>query len=195
LRALHNRLGATTVYVTHDQLEAMAMADTIAIMNNGVIEQLAGPQDIYDRPASLFVADFVGSPAMNFVPFHQSLARGDASILIDGCAVDVPAVTEDLAESDLVLGVRPEHVRFSDSSLLRGEVFGAEYLGTTQIVTVTTPWGRLKARLPSDAGARLGETIGLDFRPEKLSLFEKTSGRAVKTMLHEAKFVAGARHG
>jgi len=67
LRALHDRLKATTVYVTHDQLEAMSMADTIALMNDGVLEQLGPPQEIYDRPASVFVADFVGSPPMNFI--------------------------------------------------------------------------------------------------------------------------------
>jgi len=76
LRALHDRLGATTVYVTHDQLEAMAMADMIAVMNNGVVEQVASPRDIYDRPASLFVADFIGSPPMNFLPFHGRLQVG-----------------------------------------------------------------------------------------------------------------------
>src|ERR1043166_1784710 len=69
-------LGATTGYVTHDQLEAMAMADMIAVMNNGVVEQVASPRDIYDRPASLFVADFIGSPPMNFLPFRGSLEAG-----------------------------------------------------------------------------------------------------------------------
>src|SRR6187549_2589276 len=76
LRALHDRLGATTVYVTHDQLEAMVMADMIAVMNNGVVEQVASPRDVYDRPASLFVADFIGSPPMNFLPFRGSLEAG-----------------------------------------------------------------------------------------------------------------------
>ena len=80
LRALHDRLGATTVYVTHDQLEAMAMADMIAVMNNGVVEQVASPRDIYDRPASLFVADFIGSPPMNFLPFRGSLQAGAQAI-------------------------------------------------------------------------------------------------------------------
>jgi multiple sugar transport system ATP-binding protein len=72
LRGLHDRLHATTVYVTHDQMEAMAMADTIAIMNRGMIEQLGAPQDVYDRPASVFVADFIGAPAMNFIPFSAA---------------------------------------------------------------------------------------------------------------------------
>ena len=76
LRELHNRIGATTVYVTHDQLEAMAMADKIAVMNRGVIEQFATPQEIYDRPVSMFVADFIGSPPMNFLPLHARRVEG-----------------------------------------------------------------------------------------------------------------------
>lgn len=111
LRALHDRLGATTVYVTHDQLEAMAMADMIAVMNNGVVEQVASPRDIYDRPASLFVADFIGSPPMNFLPFRGSLQTGAQAIRLGDREVAIPAAREALAESNLVLGVRPEHVR------------------------------------------------------------------------------------
>ncbi len=190
LRALHNRLKATTVYVTHDQLEAMSMADKIAVMNRGFIEQLGTPREIYDRPASMFVADFIGSPAMSFLDFEGALRRGDAEIGIDGAAIAVPALREDVARGRLVLGVRPEHVRLSDASPLRGQVFGTEYLGTTQIVTVTTGRGVLKARLPSDAPVRPGERVGLEFRPEKLSLFDKESGRALRSALHE-----GAAHG
>src|SRR6186713_202509 len=74
LRELHNRIKATTVYVTHDQMEAMAMADKIAVMNHGIIEQFGTPREIYDRPASMYVADFMGSPPMNFLRFHSSLA-------------------------------------------------------------------------------------------------------------------------
>ena len=76
LRELHNRIHATTVYVTHDQMEAMSMADKIAVMSNGVIEQFGTPQEIYDRPASMFVADFIGSPPMNFLSFDGGLAQG-----------------------------------------------------------------------------------------------------------------------
>jgi multiple sugar transport system ATP-binding protein len=185
LRALHNRLKATTVYVTHDQLEAMSMADKIAVMNRGAIEQLGTPREIYDRPVSMFVADFIGSPAMNFLDFSGTLRRGDAQIVIDGAVITVPELREDSAEDRLVLGVRPEHVRLSDASPLRGAVYGTEYLGTTQIVTLTTGRGMLKARLPSETPARPGEQVGLDFRPEKLSLFDKTSGRALRSVLHE----------
>ena len=190
LRALHDRLGATTVYVTHDQLEAMAMADMIAVMNNGVVEQIASPRDIYDRPASLFVADFIGSPPMNFMPVRGSLQAGAQAIRLGDRDVTVPAAREVLPDGDLVLGVRPEHVRFSDRGVVRGEVYGSEYLGTTQIVTVTTRYGALKARSPASVSFRTGENVGLDFRPDTLSIFDKTSGRAVRTVLHE-----GGAHG
>lgn len=186
LRALHDRLGATTVYVTHDQFEAMSMASIIVVMNGGRIEQLGSPQEIYDRPASMFVADFIGSPPMNFLKFRGGLKRGADRIEIGGASLAVPRIHEDLPESELTLGVRPEHIRFSDSSGLRGEVFGSEYLGTTQIVTVTSPFGTLKARLPANIGVRTGEQVGLAFRPEKLSLFEAGNGRAIRSALSEA---------
>jgi multiple sugar transport system ATP-binding protein len=183
LRELHNRIQATTVYVTHDQLEAMAMADKIAVMNQGVIEQLGRPQEIYDRPASMFVADFIGSPPMNFLHFHSSLQKGAGEVRVNGATVAVPRVGEDRADGDLVLGVRPEHVRFDDNSKLRGTVFGAEYLGTTQIVTVNTEHGQVKARLPADVGVSAGEIVGLRLRSERLSLFDKASGRSIHTAL------------
>ena len=185
LRALHRRLNATTVYVTHDQLEAMSLADKIAIMNEGIVEQLSTPQEIYDRPASLFVADFIGSPPMNFIRLRAELRRGDNTVSVDGEDVKVPTLCEDPPEPDLVLGVRPEHVSFSDKATFRGLIFGVEYLGTTQIVTVTTRYGALKARSPASVSFRTGENVGLDFRPDTLSIFDQASGRAIRTVLHE----------
>ena len=192
LRELHNRIGATTVYVTHDQLEAMAMADKIAVMNRGVIEQFATPQKIYDRPVSMFVADFIGSPPMNFLSLRAGLSKGTKSLRIKGATVAVPEIHEDLVERELALGIRPEHVRFDDTSAFRGSVFGAEYLGTTQIVTVETEHGQLKARLPANVRVASGETVGLAFRGDRLSLFEKVSGRAIRSALDD--FQRGA-HG
>ena len=192
LRALHDRLGATTVYVTHDQLEAMSMADTIAVMNRGVIEQLGSPQEIYDRPASLFVADFIGSPSMNLLPFSGRLARGDCSVRLGGAAVTVPQVCEDVGEGEFVLGVRPEHVGFDDASALRATVVETEYLGTTQIAIVATAEGAsLKARLPSGLPVRPGDHVGLALRAERLSLFARASGRALRTRLHEGATARG----
>ena len=116
LRGLHDRLKATTVYVTHDQLEAMSMADTIAIMNQGVIEQLGAPQEVYERPASVFVADFIGSPSMNFLPFDGGYAAGARQVRLGEALVAVPALREDVSQRPLLCGVRPEHVRFGDDS-------------------------------------------------------------------------------
>jgi multiple sugar transport system ATP-binding protein len=186
LRALHNRLSATTIYVTHDQLEAMSMADTIAVMNHGVIEQLGTPREIYEQPASLFVADFIGSPPMNFLSFRGPVRKGSRTIRLGDSEIGVPTVYEDLADDEFVLGVRPEQMQFSDSAALRGVVFGTEYLGTTQIVTLTTPHGMLHARVPAELDLRIGERLGVAFGPEKLSLFEKASGRAIATALTEA---------
>ena len=180
LRALHDRLRTTTIYVTHDQLEAMAMADKIAVMNKGIVEQLAAPREIYDRPVSIFVADFIGSPPMNFLNFHGAVEKGAQTVRLGESQIAVPTVREELSARDLVLGVRPEQVRFSDLGL-RGIVFGAEYLGTTQIVTVTTAHGRVRARVPADVRVRIGETLGLEFSRAKLSLFDVASGRAIAT--------------
>src|SRR5580698_180765 len=127
LRDLHDRINATTVYVTHDQLEAMSMADQIAVMNHGVVEQIGDPQEIYDRPATMFVADFIGSPPMNLLPFEGSLRRGDRSVVYFDARVEVPEIGEDRGSGGLTLGVRPEHVGFSDSAPIRGRVFAVEY--------------------------------------------------------------------
>ncbi len=161
------------------------MADKIAVMNRGIIEQYAAPQEIYDRPASLFVADFIGSPPMNLLNFSGTLAPGASEVRLNDAAIRVPELREGVGERSLVLGVRPEHVRFSDSGAVRGEVYGTEYLGTTQIVTLNTPSGSLKARVPSHLKINTGERLGLDFRADRLSLFDAGSGRAIRTALHD----------
>jgi len=190
LRELHNRIHATTVYVTHDQHEAMAMADKIAVMNHGVIEQYGTPQEIYSRPASMYVADFIGSPPMNFLRFHAGLAKGTTSVRIGEAEITVPQVLTDRAEGEVALGVRPEHVRFSDASALRGAVYGSEYLGTNQIVSVETAEGMVKARVPAGRDFRIGETVGLELDSARLSLFDCASGKAIPSTLYQE-----ARHG
>lgn len=185
LRELHSRIGATTVYVTHDQLEAMSMADKIAVMSNGVIEQYGTPEEIYNRPATMFVADFIGSPPMNFIRFEGGLKKGDTSVTIGGQAVFVPEVREDVAPTRLALGVRPEHIRFDDRSGLRGKVFETAYLGTSQIVAVDIGGAMIKARVSSARELVAGDTVGMTFDGPKLSLFEDASGRAIRTALHD----------
>ena len=206
LRALHDRLNATTVYVTHDQTEAMSMADTIAIMNRGLIEQLGAPLEVYERPASVFVADFIGSPPMNFLPFEGAMVSGQHNVQIGTTTVEVPALREDLAQSQWLCGVRPEHVRLTDGSGLRAEVLGTEYLGTSQVVTLATAsGGTLRAKVDVNSKASRGDQVGLNFDASAVSLFDKTSGRALRTARDDVAFVVqrssrklpaqGARHG
>jgi multiple sugar transport system ATP-binding protein len=179
LRALHDRLHATTVYVTHDQLEAMAMADTIAVMNHGVIEQLGPPQQIYDHPATMFVADFIGSPAMNFLPCTWDGTVHQARV--DGLVVAAPVPDED-ASGELMLGVRPEHIALAADAPLRAEVLGVEYLGTTQIVTLQLAGGSVvKARVSSGVAAAAGDQVGLRLQRERIVLFRRSDGHALRT--------------
>ncbi|MEM9428320.1 MAG: ABC transporter ATP-binding protein [Pseudomonadota bacterium] len=184
LRALHDRIGATTVYVTHDQLEAMQMGDKIVVMNNGVIEQFGTPQDIYDKPATLFVAEFIGSPHMNFLKFEASVAPGERAVQLHDQTLGIPALREGF-DGNMVYGVRPEHVRLSEGAAYRGEIIATEYLGTTQIVTLKTHNGDVKARIASDQPATVGETVGLDFNAATVTLFDGQSGRAIRSELNE----------
>jgi len=185
LRMLHDQMGATTVYVTHDQLEAMQMGDKIVVMNHGVVEQFGIPQDIYDWPATMFVADFIGSPAMNFLHFRGTVENGDASACLGDQTFEIPAQLQN-AEGDLVFGVRPEHVSLTQDSHYRGGVIATEYLGTTQIITIDTPNGTLKARVPSGQSVKTGEAIGLDFNPRSITLFDKSTGAALLSEANKA---------
>jgi multiple sugar transport system ATP-binding protein len=146
---------------------------------------LGAPREIYDRPASVFVADFIGSPPMNLLTFNDSLEPDRGSVRVGQAEIGIPAPREAMPARDFILGVRPEHVRLNDGARLRGEVFGTEYLGTTQIVTVTTPHGMVKARLASTLKVSIGDKVGLEFRPDRISLFDAGSGRAIRTALHD----------
>ena len=184
LRALHDRMGATTVYVTHDQLEAMQMGDKIVVMNNAVVEQFGTPSDIYDKPASLFVADFIGSPSMNFLNFSGEVSRGQSYVNIGQHRVDVPQQQEN-KNGELVFGVRPEHILLNDSGGMRAEVQTLEYLGTTQIVVLKSEYGEIKARVDSTVGVSVGDNVGLDFNSSTVTLFDQSTGRAIRSELNE----------
>jgi multiple sugar transport system ATP-binding protein len=200
LRNLHDRLRATTVYVTHDQREAMSMADKIAIMNQGVVEQLGAPQEIYDRPATVFVADFMGSPAMNFIPFEAGLAKGATVAHIGGSTVGLPALREAVVMRPLLYGVRPEHVHLDANSDLRAEVLGSEYLGTCQVATLKTVSGStLRAKIDVKTSIQRGEHVGLAFDSSQITLFDQATGRAIHTMRDDTPVptnnVRGVHHG
>ena len=190
LRNLHDRMGATTVYVTHDQLEAMQMGDKIVVMNHGAIEQFGTPQDIYDKPATMFVADFIGSPPMNFLTFEGSLEAASTDVQLNGQILPIPSTHEAFA-GEIVYGIRPEHIRLSDQSDFRAAVIASEYLGTTQIVTLTTEHGEVKARIASDQTMRVGEQVGLAFNGKTVTLFDAKNGRALRSELNEEVLANG----
>jgi multiple sugar transport system ATP-binding protein len=183
LKALHQRIGATTVYVTHDQIEAMAMADRIAVMDKGQVLQAGTPAEIYHRPRSMFVAAFIGSPSMSFLACDGKVGRGASAVALCGSPIAVPQLHADVPQDRLVLGVRPEHVRLDDASPIRGEVFGVEYMGARQILTVDTEAGRLRLRAPNQVRAEIGELVGLAFQPDRLLLFDPTTERALASDL------------
>jgi len=190
LRALHDRMGATTVYVTHDQLEAMQMGDKIVVMNHGVIEQFGKPQQIYDWPATKFVAKFIGSPPMCFLEFEGAIKEGCNAVEIGGSRIELPTSREG-CKGALTLGVRPEHVRLSDAAGLRGRVAAVEYLGTTQILTIETNHGEIKARTASSDVIRTGASVGLELDRRSLTLFDAKSGRALLSEGNEGVLARG----
>jgi multiple sugar transport system ATP-binding protein len=196
LRQLHERIDATTVYVTHDQIEAMAMGDRIAVMNQGEVLQAATPDEIYNKPATRFVAGFIGSPAMNFLPAQGRLAAGSSEVRINGARIAVPRVHQDVSGDDITLGVRPEHISISDADDgLRGEIFSVEYLGARQLITIDTDAGRLKVRAPNTVKAAYGDHVGLAFRSDHLVLFDNQTGRALPSDLINGRETGGGTHG
>tara|TARA_R110002110_G_scaffold9946_9_gene48729 strand:+ start:1075 stop:2172 length:1098 start_codon:yes stop_codon:yes gene_type:complete len=190
LRALHDRMNATTVYVTHDQLEAMQMGDKIVVMNHGVVEQFGVPQEIYDWPATKFVAQFIGSPAMNLLDFRAMVGVGDTQVTFGNVTFDIPRVLEG-ANGDMTFGVRPEHIRLDDAAPYRGKVSAVEYLGTTQIITLDTSNGAVKARLASSERVRLGEKTGLRFNPQTVTIFQGANGRALLSLANQGVLTNG----
>jgi len=124
------------------------------------------------------VADFIGSPPMNFLHFKDTLAAGDTRVTLSGQPFDIPRQHQ-AASGDLVFGVRPENVSLDQSSDYKGEVMAVEYLGTTQIITIDSPNGTIKARLPAAQQLEVGQVVGLAFNPRTITIFDKSTGAAL----------------
>ena len=157
LSALHRRLGATMIYVTHDQTEAMTMADRIVVLRAGRVEQAGTPLELYNRPANRFVAGFIGSPRMNFL---DGIAQGGRRVAIEGMPpVDIAAAAETSDGEAVVLGVRPEHLAFAGAGL-PGTVDLVEQMGGESYVHVVLANGvRLNVRRPGQTPLRTGESV------------------------------------
>ncbi|MGR3504083.1 ABC transporter ATP-binding protein [Pseudaestuariivita sp.] len=166
---LHRRLGKTMVYVTHDQLEAMTMANRIAVMHGGKLQQFDTPDAVYNRPANRFVASFIGTPSMNQLEGH--LDGGQFHVAGESIAIDRSRFADDLGTGELALGVRPEFVNIGDGGL-PAKIRLVENTGHEQIVTLELTDGtRLLAR--TDAGRRLdvGQTVNVGFQSDAIHLF------------------------
>jgi len=194
LRKLHDRLKTTTVFVTHDQNEAMALADHIVVMNQGEILQADDPHGIYNFPSCLFVAKFIGRPPMNLLQADAPVVRGDTSVRIARRNLKVPA-TEAVAAA-AILGIRPEYVRLcgADQGSLGGRVEHVEYFGSHWVAEVQTEAGPVKVLADKNVRPVLQERVGLEFDTQHVVLFDAATEKllpSATTLRHKSSM----RHG
>lgn len=179
---LQRQLGITTIYVTHDQVEAMTMGHRIAVMYQGQIQQVAPPLDLYNRPANRFVAEFIGSPPMNFIPVQVQapylLIHPEFRLSLLG---DWEERLQSYEGQSLLLGIRPEHLSLAlpAPKNIRGQVRHLEALGSETYLTVQTESLTLQAKVPPDQPIRIGDEVWLGITPEKVHLFDPTTERSL----------------
>ena len=179
IQKLHRRLGTTSLYVTHDQVEAMTLAHRMIVMNAGRAEQIGTPMEVYENPATLFVAGFIGSPAMNFLPARAEggsrfalLAGGAVKAAVDGVPVGAAAT----------VGIRPEHLRPvpAAEAMLSGQVEMVEQLGADTLLHVGHGAETIIARMPHEIRHEVGSTIHLTADPDRVFLFDSASGARIR---------------
>ncbi|KJC62200.1 hypothetical protein UP10_02235 [Bradyrhizobium sp. LTSPM299] len=177
---LQKTLGVTTVFVTHDQIEAMTMGDVIVVMNKGKVEQVGSPDEIYNKPNTRFVAGFIGSPAMNFI--EGVLGEGDGSLQLkakNSCVLLPQRLRDRAGERGAThwLGIRPQHMRISDPAVehaIPSEVWAVERHGKENVVIVQTiDGGSMRILTTPDVNLSVGEKIALTFDPDRAYLFAR----------------------
>ncbi|MCK0166791.1 sn-glycerol-3-phosphate ABC transporter ATP-binding protein UgpC [Jannaschia sp. S6380] len=171
IRELHQRLATTTVYVTHDQIEAMTMADKIVVLQGGNVEQIGSPLDLYDRPANTFVAGFIGSPSMNLLPAEGT----DGGATVDGTALPVPGVAPGRR---VTLGLRPEHLTLADTGL-PAKVSVVEPTGSETHIIARAGDREVTAVTRDRPAVRPGETIHLMPAPGSVHVFDGETGARI----------------
>jgi multiple sugar transport system ATP-binding protein len=180
IKALHQRLKTTTVYVTHDQVEAMTMADRIVVMHDGIVEQVGTPLELYDRPANTFVAGFIGSPAMNFL--EGTLRRNGGGPSLDtgkGTPVRLPDGAPGQDGQKVIFGIRPEHLAMAEggADTLGGQVIVVEPTGAETQVFADIDGAQIAAVFTERHDFAPGAKIALRPRPDCIHLFDAGSGR------------------
>ncbi len=178
IKELHQRLKTTTVFVTHDQVEAMTMADRIVVMNEGVVEQIGTPLDLYDRPGNLFVATFIGSPGMNLI---KGTAKANGSLNIEAGGSKLPVVGSHKVQDGqpVVYGIRPEHIELTGSEGLPATVAVVEPTGSETQVFLRLGESEIVAVFRERHQFQPGQTVHLKPRPEHAHLFDGASGARV----------------
>jgi len=172
IKHLQRQLRITTVYVTHDQIEAMTLADRIVIMDKGAIQQVGTPDEIYSNPANTFVAGFIGSPPMNLIPGEAQGGR------FRGPGIDLAAPTR--LEGKVTLGVRPEDCGVGRGGELKGTVYGVEPTGDSTYLTVSAGAQRVEVKAPRDFRAPLDSDISIGFDPAHLYFFDSGTGQRLR---------------
>ena len=188
IKRLCQRLGTTTIYVTHDQAEAMTMADLVAVMGSGVLQQLAPPEEVYDRPANRFVATFVGNPPMNVL--KASVAESELKVHDRGLAIPRDRQAELAAAGVAELGIRPEDIRIVAADApgaVPGEVYVVEPMGSETFVDVMVGGERLSARAGKGFRAAIGSTVGISFDIADACFFDASG----VTVVHRAQNQGG----
>jgi multiple sugar transport system ATP-binding protein len=184
LKRLHRRLGATTLYVTHDQLEAVALADRVAVMHQGVLQQVGTPAELFDAPVNEFVAGFIGSPPMNMLAFRSVALEGEDLLLEgEGRVIRIPAVGSRLqtpiAPGAHKLGIRPVDIELRPPDgevMIRGEVLLRERLGDHDRFLIDCAGDSVVVEAPTHVAGAAGAAIGLFFPSARVHLFESASG-------------------
>ncbi|WP_256473323.1 MULTISPECIES: ABC transporter ATP-binding protein [unclassified Phyllobacterium] len=171
----HHRLKTTTVYVTHDQIEAMTMADKIVVMHGGIVEQVGSPLDLYDNPANLFVAGFIGSPAMNVI---GGKIRGGGFVGEDGTRIALPFAATDFEERNVTLGIRPEHLLL-DAKGHAAEIITVEPTGAETQVLLRLAGHEIVGVFRDRILHKPGETLHVSLIPERIQLFDGKSGQRI----------------
>ncbi|MBX3128956.1 MAG: sn-glycerol-3-phosphate ABC transporter ATP-binding protein UgpC [Polyangiaceae bacterium] len=180
IRKLHDRLAATSIYVTHDQVEAMTLADVLFVLNRGRVEQAGPPLEVFARPRTRFVAAFLGSPAMNFLPARLERAERGARVVRDGLALDVaPTNVDDGTGGEVVVGIRPHDVVPAESGGIAARIEVLEALGTESFAHARVGAEPFVARLDGQLRPAAGDVLRLDVAPEHVHVFDVATGRAL----------------
>ena len=181
IRHLHQRISATSVYVTHDQIEAMTMADRIVVMNNGVIEQSGAPLELFDDPTNVFVATFLGAPSINLLDGRVVGREGDLSVrLFDGSVIPVPDLPASLVDTSVLLGVRPHQLEIDkENGPIRATVKVVEPTGVETFIFSDFEGQEVACQMPRRVAPRQNDAIRLSPSQDAILLFDKESGDRV----------------